>query len=171
MNHVLARNITVDAVRPEDYERVGEIGVAAFAADLDLSEEYAAVLRRVEDRAAETVVLVARAGREVLGSVTLAGPGSEYAYLARGDEVEVRMLTVDPATRGRGVGEALMRAAAEWVREQGYPALVLSVVSDGGPRVPHRLYERVGFVRDRSRDYVGDWVPHPEMWCYLLEVR
>ncbi len=103
--------------------------------------------------------------------MTLAASGSPYAHIARGDEIEVRMLTVDPAARGRGVGEALVRAAAEWVREQGYPALVLSVVSDDGPRAPHRLYERVGFVRDRSRDYVGDWVPHPQMWCYVLEVR
>lgn len=163
-------NLSVAPARPEDFHRVGELAVAAFAAELDLSAEYAAVLRDVEGRAGDAVVLVARSGREVLGAITLAAADGPYAQVARGDEIELRMFTVDPAAQGRGVGEVLLRAAVEWVREQGYPAIVLSVVSTDGPRTPHRLYERVGFVRDPERDYVGDWEPRPQMWCYLLEV-
>lgn len=163
--------ITVDLARTEEFARVGEIAVAAYAAVYDdLSDAYAAALRDVARRAAEAVVLVARSGREVLGSLTLAAAGGAYADLARGDELEVRMLTVDPAAQRRGAGEALLRAAAEWAREQGYPALVLSVVSSDGPGAPHRLYERLGFRRDPSRDYVGDWEPYPQMWFYELSV-
>jgi GNAT superfamily N-acetyltransferase len=162
--------ITVDLARPQDFERAGEIGVAAYRAVLDLSEYYAAELRDVAARAADAVVLVARAGREVLGSLTLAAAGGAYAELARGDELEVRMFTVDPAAQRRGAGEALLRAAVEWAAEQGYPALVLSVVSTDGPGTPHRLYDRLGFRRAPSRDYVGDWEPHPQMWCYELTV-
>lgn len=162
--------ITVDLARPEDFERAGEIGVAAYGAVLDLSEEYAAALRDVAARAADAVVLVARSGREVLGSLTLAAAGGAYADLARGDELEVRMLTVDPTAQRRGAGEALLRGAAEWAQEQGYPALVLSVVSSDGPGAPHRLYERLGFRREPSRDYVGGWEPHPQMWVYELTV-
>jgi GNAT superfamily N-acetyltransferase len=162
--------IAVDLARPEEFERIGEIGVEAYRAVFDLSEDYATALRDVAARAAGAVVLVARAGREVLGSLTLAAAGTEYADIAHGEELEVRMFTVAPYLQRRGAGEALLLGAAEWAREQGYPALVLSVVSTDGPGTPHRLYERLGFRRVPSRDYVGGWEPHPQMWFYELRV-
>ncbi|MPV38272.1 GNAT family N-acetyltransferase [Georgenia subflava] len=166
MQHTV--RITVETARPEDFSRIGEIGVAAYAGVQLLSDEYAAVLRDVARRAAETVVLVARAGGEVLGSLTLAAAGGPYADLARDEELEVRMLAVDPTAQRRGVAEVLLRAAAEWAQEHGYPALVLSVVTTDGPRTPHRLYERLGYRRDPARDYVGYWEGHPQMWFYEL---
>ncbi|WP_211287269.1 GNAT family N-acetyltransferase [Georgenia soli] len=162
--------ITVDLARPEDFDRVGEIGVAAYRAVLDLSEDYATALRDVAARAADAVVLVARAGREVLGSLTLAAAGTDWADIAVGDELEIRMFTVDPGAQRRGAGEALLRAAAEWAGEHAFPALVLSVVSAEGPGAPHRLYERLGYRRVPSRDYVGGWDPHPQMWFYELRL-
>lgn len=166
-------SISITPARPDELVRVGELGVLAYRAEgmAEGEDGYAVQLRDVERRAAEAVVLVARAGRQLVGSLTLAAADGPYAQVARGDELEVRMLAVDPAVQRRGVGEALLRGAVEWVQEQGYPALVLSVDSTDGPRTPHRLYERVGFVRDPARDYVGDWEPHPRMWCYVLEVR
>ncbi|UNX53917.1 GNAT family N-acetyltransferase [Georgenia sp. TF02-10] len=162
--------IVVDPARPADLDRIGEIGVNAFEAAQLLSADYAAVLCDVATRASDAVVLVARDGSEVLGSVTLATAGGRYADLARPGEVEVRMLAVDPAAQGRGAGEALLRAAIRWAAEHGHDALVLSVVSTDGPGTPHRLYERLGFRRDVGRDYVGDWESHPQMWCYRRPV-
>ncbi|GAA1641876.1 GNAT family N-acetyltransferase [Georgenia ruanii] len=165
-------SITVSTVRPEELDRVGELSVAAYRA-AGMAEEddgYALALRDVGRRAAEAIVLVARAGREVLGTLTLAAAGTAYADLAREDELEVRMLAVDPAAQRRGVAEALLRAAQEWAAEQGYPRLVLSVLSVAGPAIPHRLYERVGYRRNPGRDYVGSWDPTAVMWFYELEV-
>lgn len=167
---VQTARITVDLARPEEFDRVGEIGVAAYRAVFDLSEDYATALRDVAARAADAVVLVARAGREILGSLTLAAAGTAWADIAVGDELEVRMFTVDPAAQRRGVGEALLRAAAEWASEHAFPALVLSVFSEDGPGTPHRLYERLGYRRVPARDYVGGWEPHPQMWFYELRV-
>ncbi|WP_052436388.1 GNAT family N-acetyltransferase [Georgenia sp. SUBG003] len=161
---------TVDLARPEEFGRIGQIGVQAYRAVFELSEDYATALRDVAARAADAVVLAAREGRKVVGSLTLAAAGTDYADIALGDELEVRMFTVDPGAQGRGTGEALLRGAAEWAREHGYPALVLSVVSTDGPGTPHRLYERVGFRRVPSRDYVGGWDPRPQMWFYELRV-
>ncbi|WP_205739682.1 GNAT family N-acetyltransferase [Georgenia sp. SYP-B2076] len=166
--------MSVETARTEDFARVGEICVAAYheAGVLENpADGYAGTMRDVADRAANAVVLVVRAGREVLGTVTLAAAGSEYADLARGDELELRMLAVDPAAQRRGAAEALLRGAEEWAREHGFPALVLSVLSTDGPGAPHRLYERLGFSRDQSRDYVGSWDPGAQMWFYELTVR
>lgn len=161
--------LAVDVVRPEEHARVGDLCVDAYRAAAILGEDdggYAATLRDVAHRAGRTVVLVAREGRHLVGTVTLAPPGSGYADIAAGEELEVRMLAVDPAAQRRGVAEALLRGAAEWAREQGYPALVLSVLSVDGPGTPHRLYERVGYRRVPARDYVGPWDPAAVMWFY-----
>ena len=46
MAHVLSTTrITVDLARPEEFGRVGEIGVAAYRAVQDLTDDYAAALR------------------------------------------------------------------------------------------------------------------------------
>ncbi|GAA4416337.1 hypothetical protein GCM10023169_11070 [Georgenia halophila] len=167
--------LAVEAARPEDFARIGEIGVVAYSAadslQPSLNEEYAEALRSVEERATHGVVLVARAGGVVLGSLTLAPAGSRWADLARDGEVEVRMLAVDPGVQGRGAGEALLRGARRWAEERGHRALVLSVVSTDGPGRPHRLYARMGFRRDQARDYVGWWEPQPSMWVYELPLE
>ncbi|MFH5823995.1 GNAT family N-acetyltransferase [Georgenia sp. AZ-5] len=171
---VSAARLTVDLVRAEEFARVGDICVGAYAAAHLLAgpdEWYARHMRDVAARAADAVVLVARNGREAVGTVTLAAAGAAYADIARGEELEVRMLAVDPAAQRRGVAEALLRGAEEWAREQGYPVLVLSVFSKDGPGAPHRLYERLGYRRERARDYVGEWDPDAIMWCYVRELR
>lgn len=71
-------------------------------------------------------------------------------------------LAVDPAARGKGVGEALVRGTIERAREKGAHKLMLHVFSvNAGAR---RLYERCGFrveavLRDELRidgEYIDD---------------
>ncbi|MFD1716908.1 GNAT family N-acetyltransferase [Georgenia deserti] len=167
--------LVVGPAAPEEFDRLGEIGVRAYLTAAhtraSMSVEYAAVLRDVAGRnTGQDVVLAARAGQDVLGSVTLAPAGSPWADLAHEGETEIRMLAVDPAAQGRGAGEALLRAAETWAREEGYRALVLSVVGSQGRQRPHRLYERLGYRRATDRDYVGSWEPRPAMWCYVKDV-
>lgn len=56
---------------------------------------------------------------------------------------------VRPAARGRGVGEALVDAAAGWARDRGHPALFLWVTESNEPA--RRLYERCGFTATGER--------------------
>jgi ribosomal protein S18 acetylase RimI-like enzyme len=51
---------------------------------------------------------------------------------------------VDPSWRGQGIGRALLASTVATAREQGHPALGLSVSERN--RVARRLYKRVGFV-------------------------
>ncbi|MER7953998.1 GNAT family N-acetyltransferase [Streptomyces sp. NPDC096030] len=94
--------------------------------------------------------------------------GEEWADIAGEGEAEFRMLAVAKEARGRGVGEALVRACVERARETvGCRRVVLSTQ----PRMAsaHRIYVRTGFVRTPGRD----WSPLADMdplLTYALEL-
>jgi GNAT superfamily N-acetyltransferase len=62
---------------------------------------------------------------------------------------------VRPAYRGRGVGEALIRACVGWARGRGLVGLKLSVVEGNGNA--HRLYERCGFAAYGVEPHAVRW--------------
>ncbi|AKH84704.1 acetyltransferase [Streptomyces sp. CNQ-509] len=171
-------DFTVRPVRPEEYERAGELVAEAYLADglLTFGEDDAYVheLRDVHRRAAaeraEVLVAVegdARAvGGDVLGSVTFVTAGSPFAELSGPGEGEFRMLAVAREARGRGVGEALVRACLDRSRELGAHRVVLSSTPQMG--TAHRLYERLGFVRTPARD----WLPLPDLplWAFVADL-
>jgi ribosomal protein S18 acetylase RimI-like enzyme len=97
-------------------------------------------------------------GDHLLGGVTfVTGPGP-VADIARPGESEIRALAVDRTARGRGVGDALVRACVDRARAlEGCTAIVLS--SQRSMHAAHRLYERLGFVRTPGRD----WNPVPHL--------
>ena len=142
-------------VRPDEHDAVGELTATVYRGEGYGSEAYEPHLRDAASRAASATVLVAVEGDDLLGAVTLVlGPGP-WANVAAPGEAEIRMLVVDPAHRGRGVGEALSRAVVERAREAGCSLVRLS--SETEMHAAHRLYERLGFVRAPS----FDWQPEP----------
>ena len=90
----------------------------------------------------------------VTAKFVLGGPLRE---IATAEEAEFRMLAVDPAAGGRGIGTLLVRECAQRARAAGLVRLVCSTQ----PRMTaaHALYRRLGFVRDQARD----WKPIPEV--------
>jgi ribosomal protein S18 acetylase RimI-like enzyme len=145
----------VRVARPEEYERVGELAARVFLDDgfLPADHMYLAMLRDAASRAAKAELLVAEDGAgQVVGSVTFATGGSPYSEAEPG-EASFRMLVVDPAARGRGVGEALVRACIERATRAGARVLRLSTLPE--MHAAHRLYERLGFTRTPERD----WTP------------
>ena len=153
-----------------ELDAAGHLTAESFIGDghVGREEPYASRLRDGRDRAeqAELLVAVDPETGALLGSVTFAGPGTPYASLAREREGEFRMLAVTPAARGRGAGEALVRACLERGRELGLDRMVLSTQTDMVRA--HRIYERLGFVRTPERD----WSPMPgiELMTYALEL-
>ncbi|APU17221.1 acetyltransferase (GNAT) family protein [Actinoalloteichus sp. GBA129-24] len=138
----------------DEYAAIGELTVAAYRADGFLvgDEDYAATLLDVatRDREAEVFVAVDDLGT-VLGAVTVCPAGSTYAELARDGELEVRMLAVAPAARGRGVGHRLMAEVRSLARQRGMTRVVLC--SQERMQAAHRLYQRSGFTRLPARDF------------------
>lgn len=107
--------VTIRRAAPADYPTVARLTVAAYRNDGQLppgSSRYQAALADVAGRAeaGELLVAVDETTRRVVGTVLFVRPGSDYSELSRPGEGEFRMLAVDPAAQGRGVGEALVRA-------------------------------------------------------------
>lgn len=162
-------DITIRRARPEEYEQLGEITAQAYLGDglLEFGEDddYLHQLRGVAGRAAGAQVLVAVHNGELLGGVTFAPAGSAWADIARDDEAEFRMLAVAGEGRGRGAGEALVRACIERARSiDGVGRLVLS--TQDSMRAAHRIYERLGFTRAPERD----WKPIPGISLLAYEL-
>ncbi|RKN40006.1 GNAT family N-acetyltransferase [Micromonospora endolithica] len=145
---------------PADFPAVARLTVAAYEADGQLKGEngYAVTLADVATRAAHGEVLVAVDADhgQVLGSVTFVLPGTRYAEMSGPGEAEFRMLAVDPAAQGRGVGAALVDACLARAAGLGCAAVVICV-RDGFAVPARRLYERRGFVRVPAKD----WSPLP----------
>ncbi|MFD3665953.1 GNAT family N-acetyltransferase [Streptomyces sp. NPDC058659] len=164
-------DFTIRAVRPEEYEELGELTGLTYLNDgLLLHGEddfYLAMLRDTARRAREAEVLVAvDADDRIIGGVTFARGDTTWADIAVTGEAEFRMLVVAPEARGRGVGEALVRACAD--RAGAAPECARLVLSTDAKMVSaHRIYERMGFVRTPERDW--DPVPGHRLRTYALE--
>ncbi|MFF4959431.1 GNAT family N-acetyltransferase [Streptomyces sp. NPDC001222] len=160
-------DLTIRQALPEEYATLGEITAQAYLRDglLDFgeSDSYLDELRDVAKRADAAEVLVAVAGERVLGGVTFVPAGGPMADIAGPGEAEIRMLAVDHAARGRGAGEALVRACVDRARTvPGCLSVVLS--TQRTMHTAHRIYARLGFLRTPERD----WNPLPELFDLRL---
>ncbi len=159
--------VTVEAATPADYSRIGQMTVDGYVVDDLAPEKYLPHLADVARRAQLAEILVAREpDGDIVGAVALVLSGDFGEVLVSDDESAFRMLVVDPATRGRGVGELLVRACLERARTAGKRRMVLS--TDVRMAAAHRLYERLGFTRLPERD----WSPLPgvDLLVYALDL-
>jgi ribosomal protein S18 acetylase RimI-like enzyme len=157
----------VRPVREDELDAVGEVTVRAYKADgyFAGNDNYRPELADATTRFQESELVVAvDSDGTVLGTVTIAFPGTKYAEISRDGELEFRMLAVDPAARRRGVGEALIRAVIERAREAGLPRVVMC--SQSGMTGVHRIYERIGFRRLPERD----WKPREDVLLIGFEL-
>ncbi|WP_086846625.1 GNAT family N-acetyltransferase [Amycolatopsis kentuckyensis] len=160
-------DVEIRPPRAEEYAAAGEVTVQAYEADGHLADDvgYDATLRDVARRAEAAEVLVAVDGAGlVVGTVTVVHPGSEYAEISRPGELEFRMLAVAPSARGRGIGEALIKAVFDRARALGLRKVVLSSLDR--MHSAHRLYERLGFTRLAERD----WRPYPHITLIAYQI-
>jgi len=158
------RIFVIREVRPEEYERVGEIAVGAYRAQEGESVDgYLEEIQDTASRAAVVPVLVAaEPDGTLLGTVTyIPGPGP-FAESERDDEAGFRVLAVDVGTQGRGVGRALAEACVSRARSEGRGGI--SILTRPSMTTAHHLYETLGFVRDRSDDW--QFLPGEWLWGY-----
>ncbi|PTM87559.1 putative N-acetyltransferase YhbS [Streptomyces sp. VMFN-G11Ma] len=153
-------DIVIRQAEPGEYETIGEITAQAYLQDGFLTfggedDWYFAELKDVAKRAADAEVLVAVHQDRILGGVTYVPDPGPMSDLAGPAEAEIRMLAVSHAARGRGAGEALVRACVDRARRAGRTRVVLC--TQPAMTAAHRLYERQGFARRPDRD----WQPIP----------
>jgi len=78
-----------------------------------------------------------------------AKPAGLAGVFDRDDGAGLVSMWVRPDARGRGVGEALINATADWARNRGHQAMFLWVAEANEPA--RRLYERYGFTPTGDR--------------------
>ncbi|WP_425307462.1 GNAT family N-acetyltransferase [Ammonicoccus fulvus] len=140
---------------PDQYARISAATLAAYAEFEAADEAYRRKLGDSAARAAEAELWVALDGDRVLGSVTRCPVGSPWRQVAGEGEGEFRMLAVDPAAQGSGVGVALVRHVLDRCRAGGDHTVVLSTSTE--MLTAHGMYARLGFTRMPERD----WSPVP----------
>jgi ribosomal protein S18 acetylase RimI-like enzyme len=101
-----------------------------------------AQLREIVDSPA-TAVFVARDGA-ALGGTILGGLTLAVFRIPTGVRAWIEDVVVDGGARGRGVGEALNRAALDEARRRG--AKTVDLTSRPSREEANRLYRRIGFA-------------------------
>jgi ribosomal protein S18 acetylase RimI-like enzyme len=138
---------------PAEFPVVADLCVAAYAPFLGGDDRYLAVLRDVPARAAAAEVLVAAdpGDGNILGTVTFVPDGGPLGEIAGPSEAEFRMLAVDPAAQGHGLGGRLLERVLDDSRSHGKDGIVCSSLPQ--MRAAHRVYRRLGFRRAPERDW------------------
>jgi ribosomal protein S18 acetylase RimI-like enzyme len=158
---------TIRSIEPTEYDALARITLHAYDGNRDdLGDDYRGELRDVAGRAAACPVLVAVGHDEtVLGGVAyVPGPDNPMSELERDREAGIRMLAVDPAAQGLGVGRALTVACVERARAEGRSGMAL--YTRPANAAAKRLYESLGFVRDPERDW--EYEPGHWLWAFQL---
>ena len=162
-----APSLTVEPARPDDFARIAELTVDVYVRGELASPTYAPQLADVTGRAGQSELLVVRdpAGL-VVGSVALVLHGEFGNVIVTDEEAAFRMLVVDPAVQGQGVGRLMVTACLDRARAAGKRRMVIS--TDPRMTTAHRLYERLGFTRLPERD----WRPEPgiELLVYARDL-
>ncbi|MGI4717095.1 MAG: GNAT family N-acetyltransferase [Janthinobacterium lividum] len=143
-------------IRPyEDADRdaVDRIALAAFSV---YARHYAdwpgfsARIARTSGLAGQADLLVAETGGRVAGAVVHVAPGRPRSPIFPDDWSVMRMLVVDPACRGQGVGRLLVAGFLRHAIRAGAPMAGLHTSPMMASAL--RLYTTLGFTRDRDLD-------------------
>jgi GNAT superfamily N-acetyltransferase len=154
-----------------DYDAVARITRDAYlAAGYFESAEhpYMQQIQNVAQRAEKATIWVAERAGQIVGSVTLAVAGEPFADIALEDELEFRMLVVDPAAQRSGAGKAMVEAIIRHAKSlDGINAVALT--TGGTWESAHGLYRKTGFQRVPERDW---FVPETDikLLVYRLDV-
>ncbi|WP_433657236.1 GNAT family N-acetyltransferase [Nocardia sp. CA-128927] len=145
--------LVIRSARPDEYAAIGELTVEVYVGDgfVRADTPYAAELADTAHRGASAQLLVATHADRIVGSLTVARPGTPYAEIARPGELEFRMLAVSKTARGLGAGTALVRTVIDIAKAEGFNAVALTTMP--AMTDARRIYDRFGFIPTPDRDW------------------
>lgn len=143
--------VTITEAKPEDLDAIATLLGVLFAQEhefnVDLSKQRAG-LKMILDNPAVGTIFVAREGDPIVGMLNLLFSVST----ALGTKVAVvEDFVVSPASRGNGIGTALMDTALSFCESSQFARVML--VTDFDNHGAQRLYESRGFVRSSMVTY------------------
>jgi len=153
--------VTVRDARDADRAAVRELTLRAYAEYAGVMAPTAwagldgAVRAALESEMATDRIVAEHAGR-IVGSVMLFPPQVQAygEFTDPSHAPELRLLAVDPAARGLGVGRALVDECIRRARHAG--AAELGLHTSRSMRTAMQLYLRMGFVRAPETDFHPD---------------
>jgi GNAT superfamily N-acetyltransferase len=110
-----------------------------------------ASLREIEDDPSHEV-FVATLDSQLVGWIEL----TSAQFLTSGPEAFVCGLVVDEAHRNKGIGKELLRAAEDWARGQGHPAI--RVRSRDTRERAHKFYLDLGYETYKTQLVFRKWL-------------
>ncbi|MBG6083904.1 GNAT family N-acetyltransferase [Zhihengliuella flava] len=146
--------IVIRPATTEDFEGITRVTLAAYRATgyFDPDSTYFDFIADTADRAQHAELFVAERDGQLIASISVIRPGSKYADICRDDELEMRMLAVDPHIQRSGSGRALVRAVVALGEQD--DAVARLALTTGGSWAPARaLYESEGFTHVPERDW------------------
>lgn len=146
-------NIVIRSYQGADRAGVNRVALAAFAQYEHAYDDWAAFsagIGRMADLAAQADLLLAELDGQIMGAIVHVGPGRPRSAIFPDDWSVIRMLVVDPAQRGRGIGGLLVAACLRCAVRDEAPALGLHTSPIMASAL--RLYTGLGFTRDRDLD-------------------
>lgn len=156
-------------VRPEEWTALGELLVRVYSSlpGFPTPAEQPAyydllthIGRFAEKPGARVLVALADPG-ELLGGVVYFGDMAHYGSGGTATSERhasgIRLLAVDPASRGRGVGKALTRACIDLAQACGHAQVILHTTRP--MQVAWAMYERLGFKRSEDLDFLQHGLP------------
>ena len=156
-------DFVIRQARADEYAALGKLLVAAYAALPGMPSprqqpDYYAMLENVAARAAKPalrVFVATDAAGHLLGSVDFIDDMAQYGSGGTASSVTnavgIRLLAVNHAARGKGVGKALTQFCIERARELGKARIVLHTTR--AMQTAWAMYERLGFVRFPEIDF------------------
>jgi ribosomal protein S18 acetylase RimI-like enzyme len=134
-----------------DAAPVNALAVAAFAPFAPHHNDWPAMavsLAKMSELSATAEVIVAAGEGGIVGAVADVPPGAPKPAFFNAEWPTIRMLVVDPAARGRGIGRALTQECVACAARDG--AKVVALHTSPIMTVALPMYLRMGFARLRD---------------------
>ncbi len=128
--------------QPSDWAEWLRMNHALFAAEF--TEEDENEMRETAAKSDAAVLVLARPGGDRLAGFVEAGTRSVVDGCLTSPVGYIEAWYVDPDVRQSGYGKALLHAAEDWAREQGYQEMGSDALLDN--HVSHRAHEGGGYI-------------------------
>lgn len=161
--------LTVRRIEPGEWESFGRLLVATYAElegfpTVAEQPEYYAMLAAAgsfDARPLSQVWVAVDSDARLLGGVIYFAAMSAYGSGGSATSVAgasgIRLLAVDPAARGQGIGRRLTEACIEQARRHGHRQLVLHTTA--AMQAAWKLYTSMGFTRSPDLDFMQGQLP------------
>jgi GNAT superfamily N-acetyltransferase len=160
---------TVRNARPEEFEQIGTLMVQVYSQlegfpKISEQPDYYKMLANVgalTNNPGTALLVAVRDGNEIAGAVVYFNEMKYYGSGGTATREEnaagFRLLAVDPAIRGKGIGKLLANACIEKARENKLSQVIIHTTT--AMQTAWKMYEQMGFKRSEDLDFLQQGFP------------